>query len=184
MSQKEYRKKYGFTMRTPLAAKSLTKARSEAAKKRGLPEKLVKAMEARREEKAEATTETAIETVTAPEQKPMLTPESSIQNEKIICLECGAEMKQLTVKHLVSHGMDQKEYRQKYGFSTKTPLAAKSLIEARSQAAKKQGLPEKRKQYLEARRQSKAASTAPEPSGPEAESVKKVRRRFSPKKME
>ncbi|MGA2228563.1 MAG: MucR family transcriptional regulator, partial [Syntrophobacteraceae bacterium] len=79
-----------------------------------------------------------------PEEKPALTPENSIQDDKVICLECGAEMIQLTVKHLVSHGMNQKEYRQKYGFSMKTPLAAKSLIEARSQAAKEQGLPEKR----------------------------------------
>jgi hypothetical protein len=55
--------------------------------------------------------------------------------------------------------MNQKEYRQKYGFSMKTPLAAKSLIEARSQAAKEQGLPEKRKQYLEARKQAKAEAT-------------------------
>jgi predicted transcriptional regulator len=56
MSQKEYRKKYGFSMRTPLAAKSLTKARSKAAKKRGLPEKLQKYIEARRRKKAAAST--------------------------------------------------------------------------------------------------------------------------------
>ena len=31
-----------------------------------------------------------------------LTPEDSIQNDKVICLECGAEMKQLTQKHLAS----------------------------------------------------------------------------------
>ena len=40
MSEKEYKKKYGFTMRTTLSAKSVTKARSKAAKKRGLPENL------------------------------------------------------------------------------------------------------------------------------------------------
>jgi hypothetical protein len=40
-------------MRTPLAAKSLSKARSKAAKKRGLPEKLQKYMEARRQKKAQ-----------------------------------------------------------------------------------------------------------------------------------
>ena len=48
-----------------------------------------------------------------------LSPANSIQNDKVICLECGAEMRQLTSKHLVSHGMDQKEYRKKYGFSMK-----------------------------------------------------------------
>ncbi|MGA3114218.1 MAG: MucR family transcriptional regulator [Syntrophobacteraceae bacterium] len=36
-----------------------------------------------------------------------LTPEDSIQNDKVICLECGAEMRQVTSKHMVSHGMNQ-----------------------------------------------------------------------------
>src|SRR5208337_3995672 len=55
-----------------------------------------------------------------------LNPADSIQNDKVICLECSAEMRQLTKYHLVSHGMDQKEYRKKYGFKMGTPLAAKS----------------------------------------------------------
>ncbi len=87
-----------------------------------------------------------------------LSPADSIQNDKVICLECGAEMRQLTSKHLVAHGMGQKEYRKKYGFSMRTPLAAKSLSKARSKAAKKRGLPEKLKQAIEARRQKKAAA--------------------------
>ena len=56
------------------------------------------------------------------EEKPVLSPANSIQNDKVICLECGAEMRQLTSKHLVFHGMSQKEYREKYGFSMRTPL--------------------------------------------------------------
>ncbi len=88
-----------------------------------------------------------------------LSPADSIQNDKVICLECGAEMRQLTSKHLVSHGMDQKEYKKKYGFSMRTPLAAKSLTKARSKAAKKRGLPEKLKQAIEARRQAKAKAS-------------------------
>ncbi|MGD0397566.1 MAG: MucR family transcriptional regulator [Syntrophobacteraceae bacterium] len=90
-----------------------------------------------------------------------LSPANSIQNDKVICLECGAEMKQLTSKHLVSHGMNQKEYRKKYGFAMKTPLAAKSLTKARSKAAKKRGLPEKLKQAIEARRQASAKTSKP-----------------------
>jgi predicted transcriptional regulator len=70
------------------------------------------------------------------EEKPVLSPANSIQNDKVICLECGKEMRQLTSKHLVFHGMSQKEYRKKYGFSMRTPLAAKALIKARSKAAK------------------------------------------------
>lgn len=90
------------------------------------------------------------------EGKPALTPQDSIQNDKVICLECGAEMRQLTSKHLVAHGMNQKEYRKKYGFSMRTPLSAKSLTKARSKAARKRGLPENLKKVIEAKRQAKA----------------------------
>jgi predicted transcriptional regulator len=93
------------------------------------------------------------------EQKPVLTPQASIQKDKVICLECAAEMKQLTSKHLVSHGMSLKEYRKKYGFSMRTPLSAKSLTKARSKAAKERGLPEKLQKFIEARRQKKAAAS-------------------------
>ena len=93
------------------------------------------------------------------EEKPALTPENSIQDDKVICLECGAEMKQLTQKHLVTHGMSQKEYKKKYGFTMQTPLAAKSLTKARIKAAKKRGLPENLRKAMEARRQEKAKAS-------------------------
>ena len=103
-------------------------------------------------------------TVLAPQMMPeeapkAIAPQNSIQDDKVICLECGAEMRQLTSKHLVSHGMNQKDYRQKYGFTMRTPLSAKSLTKARSKAAKKRGLPEKLQKYIEARRQKKAAAS-------------------------
>ena len=116
-----------------------------------------------------------------------LTPENSIQNDKVICLECGAEMKQLTKLHLVSHGMTAKEYKKKYGFTMHTPLAAKSLTKARSKAAKKRGIPENLKKYMEARRKSKTEvkkPATPETTGPGAKRAKELKRRFSPKKME
>ena len=56
-----------------------------------------------------------------------LTPENSIQNDKVICLECGAEMQQLTQKHLVSHGLSTKEYKKKYGFTMRTALWLQNL---------------------------------------------------------
>ncbi len=90
-----------------------------------------------------------------------LKPQDSIQNDKVICLECGAEMRQLTSNHLVSHEMSAKEYKLKYGFTMGTPLAAKSLIKARSKAAKKRGLPENLKKVIEARRQAKMAASKP-----------------------
>jgi predicted transcriptional regulator len=96
----------------------------------------------------------------APKPKIMPAPQDSIQDDKVICLECSAEMKQLTSKHLVSHGMSQKEYKMKYGFTMRTPLAAKSLTRARSNAAKKNGLPENLKKFHEEKRKEKAAASA------------------------
>jgi predicted transcriptional regulator len=114
-----------------------------------------------------------------------LTPQDSIQNDKVICLECGAEMKQLTRAHLVSHDMTARAYKKKYGFTLRTPLAAKSLTKARSKAAKKRGLPGNLKKFMDARRQQKAKASAPEvaaeSSKPETARAKRVRKRFSPK---
>jgi predicted transcriptional regulator len=98
-----------------------------------------------------------------PEESPkQLTPMESIQNDKVVCLECGAEMKQLTQKHLAVHGLNQREYKKKHGFTMRTPLAAKSLTKARSKAAKKRGLPENLKKFQEERK-AQAASPAPAP---------------------
>ncbi len=90
-----------------------------------------------------------------------LSPADSIQRDKVVCLECGAECRQLTSKHLVSHGMSSKEYKKKYGFTMATPLAAKSLTRARSKAATKRGLPEKLQKYIQSRRQKKAKASKP-----------------------
>jgi len=102
-----------------------------------------------------------------------VTPENSIQNDKLVCLECGAEMKQLTQKHLTSHGITPREYKKKYGFPMRTPLAAKSLTRARSKAAKKRGLPANLVKAIEARRQSKTQSVAPVSNAPAAKRRRK-----------
>ena len=51
LTPKEYRRKYGFSMRQPLCAKSLSERRSKSGKKRGLPENLRKAIAARTKNK-------------------------------------------------------------------------------------------------------------------------------------
>jgi predicted transcriptional regulator len=105
----------------------------------------------------------------APKQ---ITPALSLLEDKVICLECGAEMRQLTQKHLIKHGMNQKDYKLKYGFSMRTSLAAKSLTKARSKAARKRGLPENLKKFQEERRLEKAAL----PSAPIASENSTIRR--------
>ena len=47
LTSKEYRKKYGFSARQPLCAKSLSERRSKSGKERGLPANLRKAIAAR-----------------------------------------------------------------------------------------------------------------------------------------
>ena len=87
-------------------------------------------------------------------------PKASIQDDRIVCLECGTEMRQLTTKHLSSHALTPREYKKKWGFSLKQPLSAKSLTKARSKAAKKRGLPENLVKFLEQRKAKKAQSLA------------------------
>ena len=82
-------------------------------------------------------------TVLAPQMTPeeapkAIAPQDSIQVEKMIWLECGAEMRQLTSKHLVFHGMNQKEYRQKYGFTMWTPSVGKVFDQSEKQSSEKE----------------------------------------------
>jgi len=94
-------------------------------------------------------------------------PKESIQENKIVCLECCTEMRQLTAKHLAAHGLTPREYKKKWGFAMKQPLSAKALTRARSKAAKKRGLPEKLLKYLESRKRNTAEETAVEISAAE-----------------
>ncbi|NLI31621.1 MAG: MucR family transcriptional regulator [Deltaproteobacteria bacterium] len=94
-----------------------------------------------------------------------LDPKDSIQDDKIICLECGTEMRQLTTKHLTSHGLTPREYKKKWGFPLRQSLSAKSLSKARSKAAKKRGLPANLIKFQEERKLRKAEAAATD-SGP------------------
>lgn len=51
LTGREYRKKYGFSLRQPLCAKSLSERRKKAGKERGVPENLLKAIAARKKNK-------------------------------------------------------------------------------------------------------------------------------------
>lgn len=83
--------------------------------------------------------------------KPTMSPEKSIQRNRVICLECGQAFKMLSPKHLRSHDLTPKEYRKKHGFSMRQPLCAKSLSERRSKSGKKRGLPDNLKKAIAAR---------------------------------
>jgi len=83
-------------------------------------------------------------------------PKDSIRDNRIMCLECGIEMKQLTRRHLGIHGLTQRDYKKKWGFPMRTPLSAKSLSRARSRAAKKRGLPENLVKFLQEKKRKAA----------------------------
>jgi predicted transcriptional regulator len=89
------------------------------------------------------------------ESQEKIDPHASIQEDKVICLECGAEFRQLTANHLLAHQLSPRDYKKKWGFPLKQPLAAKSLTKLRSRSAKKRGLPENLQRYLEDQRQKK-----------------------------
>ncbi len=85
----------------------------------------------------------------------------SIRKDSVICLECGASMRQLTVRHLKTHGLDQKEYKKKHGIPLKQPLSAISLTKARSKAARKRGIPENLARYVADKRRKKEEASQP-----------------------
>ncbi len=91
---------------------------------------------------------------------PGMTPEKSIQKNKIVCMECGQEFKMLSPKHLRSHGLTGREYRGKWGFSLRQPLCAKSLSERRKKAGKERGLPDNLRKSIAKRKKNGQAKKA------------------------
>jgi predicted transcriptional regulator len=57
----------------------------------------------------------------------------SITKHTVMCLECGASFKQLSVRHLKEHGLDGRSYRVKYGIPRTQSLAAKESTSRRKE---------------------------------------------------
>ena len=85
---------------------------------------------------------------------PPVDPRKSIQRNYIINLEDGKKYKQLTTRTLAKYGLTPAEYRKKWGFSARQPLAAKALSAKRRKTAKALGLGER----LQKARKAKAAA--------------------------
>ena len=83
----------------------------------------------------------------------------SITKYHVMCLECGASYKQLSVRHLKEHNLDGKSYRIKYGIPRTQALSAKETT-ARRQAIVQQSKPwEKAPTYMKAQEQAEEAMT-------------------------
>ena len=74
-------------------------------------------------------------------------PEASIQRNKIICLECGKEFKQISKAHLRSHGLTPRDYKKKHSLPLRQALTAKSLTAKRRKLAKEKQLGNKLAEY-------------------------------------
>ena len=61
----------------------------------------------------------------------------SITKHTVMCLECRASFKQLSVRHLKEHGLDGKAYRIKYGMPRTQPLAAKEITSHRQEVVQR-----------------------------------------------
>jgi predicted transcriptional regulator len=104
---------------------------------------------------------------------PPVDPRKSIQRNYIINLEDGKKYKQLTTRTLAKYGLTPAEYRKKWGFSTRQPLAAKALSAKRRKTAKALGLGEK---LQKARRAKAAAAAKAKPKTSKAKAAPKKRK--------
>jgi predicted transcriptional regulator len=85
----------------------------------------------------------------------------SITKHAVTCLECGESFKQLSLRHLRSHGLDNRSYRTKYGIPPTQPLSARATTERRRQVVQEIRPWEKKQQLLQARKHN--GHTSPEP---------------------
>jgi predicted transcriptional regulator len=67
-------------------------------------------------------------------------PQSSIQRNQVICLECGKAFKLLSNRHLALHNLTPREYKLKHGIRMTQALSARTLSTRRRKLAKELGM--------------------------------------------
>jgi len=115
----------------------------------------------------------------------------SITKQAVTCLECGQAFKQLSLRHLGTHGLDHRSYRTKYGIPPTQPLSARSTTERRRQIVQEVRPWEKKQQFHQAREynghpspdlDAEAVHEAAEEPGTATPAQPKRQRKTSPKK--
>ena len=115
----------------------------------------------------------------------------SITKHAVTCLECGQAFKQLSLRHLRAHGLDNRSYRTKYGIPPTQPLSARSTTERRRQIVQEVHPWEKKQQFHQAREynghaspdlDAEAVHEAAEEPGTATPAQPKRQRKISPKK--
>lgn len=77
--------------------------------------------------------------------KPAVAVRKSVQDDHIVCLECGGSFKSLKRHLMTHHSLGPEEYREKWDLATDYPMVAPAYAEARSRLAKEMGLGQRRK---------------------------------------
>ena len=78
-------------------------------------------------------------------QKPAVAVRKSVQDDHIVCLECGGAFKSLKRHLMTHHSLGPEEYRDKWDLPIDYPMVAPAYAEARSRLAKEMGLGQRRK---------------------------------------
>jgi predicted transcriptional regulator len=81
----------------------------------------------------------------------------SITKHTVMCLECRASFKQLSVRHLKDHGLDGRSYRVKYGMPRTQPLAAKEITSHRQEVVQRTRPWEKAPTFVKAQEKARQA---------------------------
>jgi len=76
--------------------------------------------------------------------KPAVNIRKSVQDDMIICLECGQKFKSLKRHLMTHHDLTPEAYRAKWDLPANYPMVAPAYAEKRSQLAKKMKLGHKR----------------------------------------
>ncbi|MDP9056931.1 MAG: MucR family transcriptional regulator [Pseudomonadota bacterium] len=72
--------------------------------------------------------------------KPAVSIRSSVKPDRIICLDCGMELKMLKRHLMTHHALSPEQYRARWNLGSEYPLVAPEYAEKRRDLAKKIGL--------------------------------------------
>ncbi len=72
--------------------------------------------------------------------KPAVSLRSSVKPDKIVCLDCGAELQMLKRHLMTHHNMTPEDYKARWNLTAEYPLVAPNYADKRRDLAKKIGL--------------------------------------------
>jgi predicted transcriptional regulator len=99
--------------------------------------------------------------IPAPES-PLVEWRKSITKHTVTCLECRQAFKQLSGRHLRTHGLDKRSYRTKHGIPSTQPLAARETTTRRRQIVRDTRPWEKTAMFRRAKMQNGSAAAEPD----------------------